>query len=63
MGDRRAERRSRQTWLEAHYADPQDAEAGNSPPASPEQTERDAANGTETGLGAERLIGSDRGHS
>src|SRR5256886_1794319 len=27
LGDRRPERRSRETWLEANYADPQDAEA------------------------------------
>src|SRR5258708_7900312 len=63
LGDRRRERRSRQTWREAHDADPQDAEAWNFPPSSPEQTRRDAANGTETGLGAERLIGADRGYS
>jgi hypothetical protein len=31
MGDRRPERRCRQTWLEAHYIDPQDAEAGDFP--------------------------------
>src|ERR1700686_614302 len=27
MGHRRTERRSRETWFEAHYSDPQDAEA------------------------------------
>jgi hypothetical protein len=36
LGDRRRERRSRQTWLEAHDADQQDAEAGDFPASFPE---------------------------
>jgi hypothetical protein len=35
LGDRRHEGRSYQTWPEAHYPDPQDAEAGNFPAFSP----------------------------
>jgi len=31
LGDRRPEGRSRQAWPEAHYSDPQDAEAGDLP--------------------------------
>jgi len=37
LGNRRPERSSRQTWTEAHYADPQDAEVGDLPAWSPKR--------------------------
>jgi formate hydrogenlyase transcriptional activator len=41
LGNRRSERRGRQTWPETHYADPPDAEAGHFSTWSPKQPECD----------------------
>jgi len=40
LDNRRPERRSRQTWFETHYADPQDAEARHRSAGSPKRRER-----------------------
>ena len=49
MGDRRPKRRSHETWPEAHYANPQDAEAGDFPAWSPKQPGCDGAGTAESG--------------
>src|SRR5580692_7239390 len=52
MGDRRPERRCRQTWLEAHYTDPQDAEAGDFPACSAKRSRCDWASTAGAGRAA-----------
>src|SRR5580693_7921899 len=52
MGDRRPERRCRQTWLEAHYTDPQDAEAGDFPASCAKRSRCDWASTAGAGRAA-----------
>jgi hypothetical protein len=56
LGNRRSERRGRQTQLEAHYADPQDAEAGDFPAWCPEQPGRDRTSNVGAGPAAAIVV-------